>query len=145
MIGCDVGSQGTNAALYGADGELVASAYEAYGLSFPHPGWAEQDPDLWTAAVETACRRVVAECPGGAPAIRGLSFGSQLDGMVVCDAEGGRLRPALIWMDRRAEAQAAALAQRISPEDFYRAVGANLDSSHAVFKALWVRDEEPDL
>jgi xylulokinase len=48
-------------------------------------------------------------------------------------------------MDRRAEAQAAALAERISPPDFYRAVGANLDSSHAVFKALWVRDEEPEV
>ncbi|MGH2681319.1 MAG: xylulokinase, partial [Actinomycetota bacterium] len=53
--------------------------------------------------------------------------------------------PALIWMDRRAEAQAAALGDRISPADFYRAVGANLDSSHAVFKALWVRDEEPEV
>jgi xylulokinase len=143
LVGCDVGSQGTNAALYAADGELVASAYEAYDLTFPHPGWAEQDPDLWTAAVEAVCRRLVAECPEGPSAIRGLSFGSQLDGMVVCDAKGRRLRPALIWMDRRAEAQAAALAERISPREFYRAVGANLDSSHAVFKALWVRDEEP--
>jgi xylulokinase len=145
VIGCDVGSQGTNAALYSADGELLASAYEAYDLSFPHPGWAEQEPDLWTAAVETVCRRLVAECPEGPSAIRGLSFGSQLDGMVVCDEEGRRLRPALIWMDRRAETQAAALAERISPREFYRAVGANLDSSHAVFKALWVRDEEPDI
>jgi xylulokinase len=145
VIGCDVGSQGTNAALYAADGELVASAYEAYDLSFPHPGWAEQDPDLWTAAMEAVCGRLVAECPDGPSAIRGLSFGSQLDGMVVCDADGHRLRPALIWMDRRAEAQAAALAERISPQEFYRAVGANLDSSHAVFKALWVRDEEPDV
>jgi xylulokinase len=145
VIGCDVGSQGTNAALYSADGELVASAYETYDLAFPHPGWAEQDPDLWTVAVENACRRLVADCPDGRDAIRGLSFGSQLDGMVVCDAAGRRLRPALIWMDRRAEAQAAALADRISPADFYRAVGANLDSSHAVFKALWVRDEEPEV
>ena len=145
VIGCDVGSQGTNAALYAADGTLVASAYETYDLSFPHPGWAEQDPDLWTVAIESACRRLVAECPDGASAIRGLSFGSQLDGMVVCDAAGRRLRPALIWMDRRAEAQAAALAERISPADFYRAVGANLDSSHAVFKALWVRHEEPEI
>jgi xylulokinase len=48
-------------------------------------------------------------------------------------------------MDRRAEAQAARVAERMSPEEFYRAVGANLDSSHAAFKALWVRDEEPDL
>lgn len=143
VIGCDVGSQGTNGALYDVNGTLVASAYEGYDLSFPHPGWAEQDPDLWTAAVERACRRLVAACPGGAGAIRGLSFGSQLDGIVVCDASGRPLRPAMIWMDRRAEPQAKALAERIAPAAFYHAVGTNLDSSHAVFKALWVRDEEP--
>ena len=144
VIGCDVGSQGTNAALYDADGTLVASAYETYDLSYPSPGWAEQDPDDWNAAVERACRRLVAECPGGADAIRGLSFGSQLDGMVVADAGGRPLYPAMIWMDRRAEPQAASIAERISPAEFYAAVGANLDSSHAVFKALWVRDERPD-
>jgi xylulokinase len=144
VIGCDVGSQGTNAALYDADGTLVASAYETYDLSYPSPGWAEQDPDDWNAAVERACRRLVAGCPGGADAIRGLSFGSQLDGMVVADDAGRPLYPAMIWMDRRAEAQAAALAATISPAEFYAAVGANLDSSHAVFKALWVRDERPD-
>ncbi|GIU97585.1 MAG: xylulokinase [Actinomycetota bacterium] len=143
VIGCDVGSQGTNAALYDADGTLVASAYETYPLSFPFPTWAEQDPDEWNAAVERACRRLVDACPGGAGAIRGISFGSQLDGMVVCGRDGRPLRPAMIWMDRRAEAQAAAVAERIDPRAFYRAVGANLDSSHAVFKALWVRDEEP--
>jgi xylulokinase len=145
VIGCDVGSQGTNAALYDVDGTLVDAAYEAYDLSFPHPGWAEQDPDLWTAAVERACRRLVTACPGGAASIRALSFGSQLDGMVVCDGSWRPLRPAMIWMDRRAEAQAASLAERISPSDFYDEVGANLDSSHAGFKAMWVRDEEPEL
>ncbi|MGH2629178.1 MAG: xylulokinase [Actinomycetota bacterium] len=145
VIGCDVGSQGTNAALYRDDGELVDSAYEAYDVSFPEPAWAEQDADVWTDAVERACRHLVSACPGGADAIRGLSFGSQLDGMVVCDEGGRPLRPAMIWMDRRAEAQAEAIAERISPQDFYRAVGANLDSSHAVFKALWVRDEEPGI
>src|SRR5206468_9187017 len=45
----------------------------------------------------------------------------------------------------RSEAQASRLAERISPRDFYGLVGANLDSSHAVFKALWVRDEEPEV
>jgi len=107
VIGCDVGSQGTNAALYAADGALVATAYETYPLSFPHPTWAEQDADDWTAAVGRACRRLAAECPGGPAAIKGLSFGSQLDGLVAVDAAGAPVRPALIWMDRRAEAQAA--------------------------------------
>ncbi len=145
VIGCDVGSQGTNAALYGADGTLVASAYEGYDLSFPHPGWAEQDPAMWTKALVSTVGQLVAEVPEGPTAVKGLSFGSQLDGMVVCDGSGRPLRPAMIWMDRRAEAQAAALSRLMSPEEFYRHVGANLDSSHAVFKALWVRDEEPEV
>jgi xylulokinase len=143
VIGCDVGSQGTNCALYGADGTLVASSYQAYDLSFPFPGAAEQDATLWPAAVATGVRDVLGRVPEGPSAVKGLSFGSQLDGMVVCGSDGRPLRSAMIWMDRRAEAQAAAVAERMAPAEFYRHVGANLDSSHAVFKALWVRDEEP--
>lgn len=145
VIGCDVGSQGTNSALYGADGTLVASAYEGYDLSFPHPGWAEQDPTVWIQAVRNTIRFLVGGLPDGSSSVKGISFGSQLDGMVVCDAAGDPLRPAMIWMDRRAEAQADGVAERMSPAEFYRCVGANLDSSHAAFKALWVRDEEPEV
>jgi xylulokinase len=144
VIGCDVGSQGTNAALYSVDGTLAASAYETHELSYPHPGWAEQDPYEWVRALHAAISRIVAAVPEGPSAVKALSFGSQLDGLVVCDAGGNALRPALIWMDRRAEAQAAALAGRMTPADFYAHVGVNLDSSHAAFKALWVRDNEPE-
>jgi xylulokinase len=145
VIGCDVGSQGTNAALYAADGTLVASAYEGYDLSFPEPSWAEQDPQAWTQALERTVGQLVGDVPEGPVAVKAISFGSQLDGMVVCDGTGAPLRPAMIWMDRRAEAQAAATARRMAPDEFYGHVGANLDSSHAVFKALWVRDEQPDV
>jgi xylulokinase len=145
LIGCDVGSQGTNCALYAADGTLVASSYRPYDLSFPFPGAAEQDPDLWPEAVATGVRDLLTHVPEGPSAVKGLSFGSQLDGMVICGADGRALRPAMIWMDRRAEEQAAAVAEGMPPKDFYARVGANLDSSHAVFKALWVRDNEPDV
>ena len=144
VIGCDVGSQGTNAVLVDAGGAEVGSAYEPYDVSFPHPGWAEQDPQLWIDAVVATVRRLVDAVPGRPDAVKGLSFGSQLDGMVACDTKGVPVRPALIWMDRRAEAQAAAVARRMGREEFYGHVGANLDSSHAAFKAMWIRDEEPD-
>jgi xylulokinase len=143
VIGCDVGSQGTNAALYAEDGTLVASRYEDHDLSFPHPGWAEQDAEEWPKAVAAAVGGLVGEVEQPS-AIAGLSFGSQLDGLVACDDAGRPVRPAMIWMDRRAEPQAASVADRISREDFYRESGTNLDSSHAVFKALWIRDQEPD-
>jgi xylulokinase len=144
VIGCDVGSQGTNCAVYAADGTLVASSYQAYDLSFPFPGAAEQEPSVWSEAIVAGVRELLASVPEGPSAVKALSFGAQLDGMVVCGADGRALRPALIWMDRRAEGQAAAVATKIPPDEFYRLVGANLDSSHAVFKALWVRDNEPE-
>ncbi|MGH2674217.1 MAG: xylulokinase [Actinomycetota bacterium] len=144
VIGCDVGSQGTNAALYGEDGTLVASRYEPHDLSFPHPGWAEQDANQWPRAVAAAVGPLVGEVERASDIV-GLSFGSQLDGMVACDDRGRPLRPAMIWMDRRAEDQAAALAEHVTPAEFYELSGTNLDSSHAVFKALWIRDEEPDV
>jgi len=145
VIGCDVGSQGTTAALYAADGTLAASAYEPHHLSFPRPGWAEQDPDAWIRALHVTIGKLLASAPTGPSAVTALSFGSQLDGMVICDANGRPLRPAMLWLDRRAEAQTAALAQRISPAGFYQQVGVNLDSSHGVFKALWVRDHQPEI
>jgi xylulokinase len=145
VLGCDVGSQGTNVALYEANGDVVASADEPYDVSFPAPGWAEQDPALWLAALERAVRRVLAALDGDASRIKGISLASQLDGVVAVDRGGRPLRPALIWMDRRAEPQALALAERVDRRDFYRLSGANLDSSHGVFKMLWLRDREPEL
>ena len=116
VIGCDVGSQGTNAALHSANGTLVASSYQSYDLSFPFPGAAEQDAEAWPNAVIAAVRELLEEVPEGPSAVKALSFGSQLDGMVVCDAAGRPLRPAMIWMDRRAEAQAAAEARAAWPK-----------------------------
>ena len=144
VLGCDVGSQGTNVALYTAGGDLVASADEPYDVSFPAPSWAEQDPALWLAALERAVRRVLDGSGVEASAVKGMSFGSQLDGVVAVDGTGRPLRPALIWMDRRAEEQARRIGERIEPREFYRLSGANLDSSHGVFKVLWIRDVEPE-
>jgi xylulokinase len=111
-------------------------------MSFPRPGWAEQDPQLWLTAVATTVRRLMTGLEAPRTAVQALSFGSQLDGVVMCGVDGAALRPAIIWLDRRATAEAALVASRISDEHFYRASGVNLDSSHGVFKALWVRSEE---
>jgi xylulokinase len=143
VIGCDVGSQGTNAALYADDGSFVKQVYHPYDLSYPAPGWAEQDPSDWMKGVTATVRALAASVP--TRAVAAISFGTQLDGMVVTDKDCRPLRPAMIWMDRRAEAQAAWLAERMDPAEFYRQSGVNLDSSHAAFKALWVRDNQPDL
>jgi len=145
VVGVDVGSQGTCAQALEPDGTLVASSYAAHALSYPAPGWAEQDPEQWRRALaqtlahlrlQTAGRRVAA-----------VSFGSQLDGLVACDAHGRALRPALIWSDRRAQRECAELAGAAAGDvSRLRAMtGCNLDPGHVAAKIAWVHAHEPEL
>ena len=67
------------------------------------PGWAEQDPELYWRAIGEACRRLLAETGGaGATAIGGAStLTTQRGTVVVTDADGVPLRPAIVWLDQR--------------------------------------------
>jgi len=42
----DTGTGGDKAVLTDLRGRIVDSAYQAYGLNYPRPDWAEQDPGL---------------------------------------------------------------------------------------------------
>jgi len=142
VVGVDVGSQGTCAQAITPDGTLVATTYVPHTLSYPQPGWAEQDAREWLGAVAQALaevRRAV-----GAAAVRAVSFASQLDGLVAADAAGQPLGPALIWMDRRAGAQCESAAEKIDPRRLRELTGCNLDASHVAAKIAWLREHRAD-
>ena len=74
VVGVDVGSQGTCAQAIDAEGVLATTTYVPHRLSYPHPGWADQDPSEWLGAVAEALaevRRNVGDRP-----LRAISFGS---------------------------------------------------------------------
>ena len=111
VVGVDVGSQGTCAQALELDGTLVAASYAAHALSYPRPGWAEQDCDEWLRALVRTLRGVRRRVP--VATIVALSFGSQLDGLVAARADGSVLGPALIWCDRRAGDECDEVAARV--------------------------------
>ena len=73
-----------------------------------------------------------------------LGLASQVDGLVAVDADGEPLHPAIIWLDRRAVAQAGAI-DGLDPASIRRITGLNLDASHVAPKILWLRDAHPDV
>lgn len=74
-----------------------------------------------------------------------MSFGSQLDGLVATGAGGRPLRPALIWSDRRADAECAAVATRCDVDALRARTGCNLDGGHVAAKIAWLRGHEPEV
>ena len=143
LIGVDVGSQSVKACVLDDTGRRLATADAPCALKFPASGWAEQDPTDWQRAIvhstSAACREA-----GVTSADRvTIGLACQVDGVVAADADLQPLRPAIIWMDRRATAQSAALAQAVGSEQLRTITGLNPDSSHSGPKTMWLRDHDP--
>ena len=112
MLGVDLGAGSLKATLVRSDGTVAGEASATVSTSHPRFGWAEQDPrEWWTAfcaAVPAALAR--AGVAGDAVAVIGFSGGAHIG--VLCGADGAVLRPAILWSDSRAAAEAGELRDR---------------------------------
>ena len=142
-IGCDVGSQSLKGILLDPSGAVVAEASAAYDVRYPHPGWAEQDTLDWRRALASVVGALRDRAGVDAAEIGVLGLASQVDGLVAVNADGEPLAPAIIWLDRRAAAQARTVGDAVDPIEIRRLTGLNLDASHVAPKVLWLRDAQP--
>ncbi len=144
--GFDIGTGGCKGVLASADGELMASAFRSYPLSHPRPGWAEQEAGDWWKAVCACTRRMLEEGSVDPAGAAGIAFAGQMLGVVPVDGEGSPLRPAIIWLDSRAEKQAASIIRRFGGRRaIMRLAGAVPSGKDVVCKLAWLRENEPGL
>ncbi len=144
LIGADIGSQSVKVILLDPDGRQIGSAGQACTMSHPASGWAEQDPAQWRAGLASAVRQLLSQAAVRAAEVTHLGLAAQVDGVVAVDERLRPLRPAIIWLDRRASGQAAALAGRLGADRIFATTGLNADASHIAPKLMWLREHEPD-
>ncbi len=141
LLGADLGTSSLKVVLFGEDLRPVAEARLEYPTSYPGPGCAEQDPDQWLRAFVRGVRQVLeaARARPGDVAAMGIDGMSSL--ALPVDRQGIPLRPAMLWLDRRATAEA-----RLGSGERERllAIAANRsDPSCFAPKVAWIRDHEP--
>ncbi|KVT85430.1 carbohydrate kinase [Burkholderia ubonensis] len=105
LLGIDLGTGSVKLVTLDPDGVERAVASEPYALSSPQPGWAEIAPQAWWDALVRAATRLPADERAQVAAI---GFSGQMHGVVLIDAAGRAVRPALLWPDTRAARLAAA-------------------------------------
>ena len=113
--------------------ELLGEGAVGYAVSYPRPGWAEQDPALWEAALRPAIGAALAAAGCRASEVAALGIAGQLDGCVAVGDDGEALAPCLVWMDRRAHDQLPEL-----PDDFALTTGLVADGGHMAAKIRWL-------
>lgn len=102
VLALDVGTQSVRAILFDPAGVLVASSrvpIEPYVST--QPGWAENDPMIYWNAIGAACRGLWADPAARVDAVAGVALTAQRATVVVADADGVPLRPAIVWLDQR--------------------------------------------
>ncbi len=142
-IGIDLGTSAVKLLLVGEDGAVLRTVSKAYPLSFPHPGWSEQNPSDWWDACVAGIRELL--CGFDASAVAGIGLGGQMHGLVALDQDDRVLRPAILWNDGRTAEQVDYLNNVIG-RDVLSARTANIAfAGFTAPKLLWMRQEEPEL
>ncbi len=135
FIGIDLGTTGIKVGLFDGSGAEVAAANREIQLDTPAPGVAEFDAARYADLAFEAVREVLAAPEAGPKAVRAIGFSSQAQTFVLLGADDRPLRPAVSWLDVRAEAEARELSDL---------AGRGINAIASCPKILWLRRNEPE-
>jgi FGGY-family pentulose kinase len=143
LLGLDVGTQSLRAALVDVNGGNVAFGVAPIDTTFPRPTWAEQQPLAWWAAAKGAVQLALDKGSAVPEQIIGIGLDCTACTVVATGADGEPLRPALLWMDQRAFAEADEISATGDP--VLRFVSGRVSPEWMLPKALWLKRNEPDV
>lgn len=141
-IGIDLGTSGTKFLLVAANGEILAENTQSYEVCYPHSGWSEQSPELWYKAALTGLKELLQGQDKSA--VKGISFGGQMHGLVVLDKADNVIRPCILWNDGRTEQQTKYLNEVIGKEKLSKYTGNIAFAGFTAPKILWIKENEPE-
>lgn len=139
VVAVDCSTTAAKAIVVDATGRQVGAGARALDTHSPAPHWFEQHaPDWWTAT-DAAVRQALAEVADPS-AVAAVCITHQRESFVCLDAEDEPLRPAILWMDGRAAAQ----ARTYGTERVELLSGKPADITPGLYKLLWLGDHEPE-
>ena len=146
VMGIDLGTSSTKTIILDQEGMLVATACASYPMSTPRPGWVEQAPEDWWHAVCATIQESIASLPAplAASDIKGVAISGQMNGAVPTDQSGVPLRPAILWLDGRSQAECDQANEKAERPLRERALTI-LNPVNTLAKILWIQGNEPDL
>ncbi len=140
VAGVDCSTQGTKVLVVDpASGSVEASGRAPHAVT-GSGGARETDPELWWEALRIALAET-----GRAGELGAISIAGQQHGLVVTDADGRPLRPAILWNDTRSAAEARELTEALGgPEQWAERIGLVPVPSFTATRWAWLRANDPD-
>jgi len=141
-IGVDLGTSGVKLLLMESGGRILRMVTKSYPISYPHPGWSEQNPADWLRETVAGIRQLTEEIDR--TQVAGLCFSGQMHGLVILDEEDRVIRPAILWNDTRTARETDYLNTVIGTDKLAEYCANIAFAGFTAPKLLWLRANEPE-
>ncbi len=146
ILAIDCGTQSLRGIIFSPGGKLLERVQVEYAPYYSrHPGWAEQDPEIYWESLANVCQKLKSRNRELFSTIAGMGVTSQRASMINVDATGTPLRPAIIWLDQRKARPVFAHKgllrlglKMVNLDDFVLGIQAE-------GKGSWIRQNQPEL
>lgn len=145
-LGIDIGTSSVKATAITESGRVLTASSAAYPTAIPFDGAAEQDPDDWWSALQTAAgdvlRTLLTEGAGISPATTTIGLTGQMHTSVLLGPDRGLVHPAMLWSDKRATAECREIREQLP--GFAEITGNVPMPAFTVAHLLWLRRHRPE-
>ena len=141
-IGIDLGTSAIKLLLMEGNGKICNIVSKEYPLSFPNPGWSEQNPYDWYDQMIAGIKELVNGFD--TTKVAGISFGGQMHGLVILDENDNVIRPAILWNDGRTTEETDYLNNVIGKDKLSEYTANIAFAGFTAPKILWVKKHEPE-
>ncbi|MBY5560359.1 FGGY family carbohydrate kinase [Rhizobium leguminosarum] len=139
ILAIDQGTTNSKAVLVSEKGEIVGRGSAPVGITYPKPGWVEQDPHRLYASVCEAIDACLKATPN--VAVEAVAISNQRESVTAWDAETGEaLGPVVSWQCRRTAQDCERLIVEGRLDRVQALTGLPLDPMFPGSKFRWLLD-----
>lgn len=142
LIGIDIGTQGTKAALFSESGETLGEAFQKSNLFQPEPGIVEENPEEQLDAVCNTIKELINKTGTNPADIACIAIDGQMAGVIGVGADGMNVTPYDSWLDTRCAPYIKQLKAEAA-EDILNKSGCAPSFNHGP-KKMWWKHERPE-
>ena len=140
FLGIDIGTTSVKTAVFSDALEQKISLTADYTLD-AHGDIVEFDAEKYWDIVKGEIEKAKADF-----AIEALAVDTQCETLILTDENGNPLRPAIVWLDNRAVAEAEEIAAHFGHKKVYEITGQpEITATWPACKLLWVKKNEPEI
>lgn len=143
VLGIDLGTGSLKGLLFNSQGDLITSADRKYPLSQPQPGFSEQNPLDWQAAMFAVLDELKERVKDFSENTVAISFSGQMHSLVLLDENNEVIRPAILWNDVRTTKQCQLIMEKFGQKLLSITKNVALEG-FTLPKLLWVQENEPN-